>query len=286
MRLAWTSTDPAKEEPIADANVVIGSGYSESKWVAERIMQVAAEKTAFKPIVVRIGQLSGAANGSWNRSEWLPCIVKSGEVMGVLPDGEEVMSSFQTSLLELCSYSLRMQGISWLPLQNAASAVIEFRHAPAHIQLMHLTHPRPVKWSTVFPHFSNAIGAKLIPYGDWLARLEASAQAPGVTEVEAARQNPALLLLDSFRAYDSGVAADIFAGRDAMGVVKMDSTHAVRVAPALSEMHLEPLGKKDVESWVNYWRETGFLAQQGLKRKSEEPEDGPPAKKVATLQLA
>jgi thioester reductase-like protein len=70
---------------MADPTVAIGSGYPESKWVAERVLTLAAENTAFSPIIVRIGQLSGGRNGSWNPSEWVPSIVRSGQILGCLP---------------------------------------------------------------------------------------------------------------------------------------------------------------------------------------------------------
>ena len=57
--------------PIAP-NVAIGSGYTESKWVAERLLEIAAERKLVQSVVVRIGQLSGGKNGAWKVSEWRP----------------------------------------------------------------------------------------------------------------------------------------------------------------------------------------------------------------------
>jgi thioester reductase-like protein len=75
----------AAEGPITDPKVAAGSGYSESKWVAEQVLRRAAEATSFRPVIVRIGQLSGGRNGCWNPSEWFPIIVRSGETMRCLP---------------------------------------------------------------------------------------------------------------------------------------------------------------------------------------------------------
>lgn len=75
----------APESRLSDAAVAVASGYSESKWVAESILAEAAEKTALKPIVVRVGQLSGGINGCWTARDWLPAIVKSAETLGCLP---------------------------------------------------------------------------------------------------------------------------------------------------------------------------------------------------------
>lgn len=89
-QLDWHSETPAEELPIADPFMAVGGGYGESKYVAERILDGAAKTTPLKPIVVRIGQLSGGKNGSWNTSEWLPSVVRSGEVVGRLPASDDV----------------------------------------------------------------------------------------------------------------------------------------------------------------------------------------------------
>jgi len=73
------------ETAMTDAALAVGSGYPESKWVAERILTLASEKTSLRPVIVRIGQLSGGRNGSWNPVEWVPSIVRSGQLLGCLP---------------------------------------------------------------------------------------------------------------------------------------------------------------------------------------------------------
>jgi thioester reductase-like protein len=77
---------PVIEQAMADPAVAIGNGYSESKWVAERILVTAsAAVPMLKTTSVRIGQLSGALNGAWNPNEWLPAIIRSGPVLRCLP---------------------------------------------------------------------------------------------------------------------------------------------------------------------------------------------------------
>ena len=88
--IEWHSKTPAAEEPIQDAQTVVGMGYGESKWVAERVLDRAAKTTALRPVIVRIGQLSGGKNGSWNTTEWIPAVVRSGEVVKALPASDEV----------------------------------------------------------------------------------------------------------------------------------------------------------------------------------------------------
>jgi len=75
----------AAEEMLPNPETSVGTGYSESKWVAERILDAAAERTALQPVVVRFGQVCGDGNGTWNETEWFPSLVKSALTLGCLP---------------------------------------------------------------------------------------------------------------------------------------------------------------------------------------------------------
>lgn len=68
----------------------VGAGYTESKWVTEEILVTAAEATPLRPIIIRVGQLSGGPNGCWKPSQWVPSIIRSAITLGSLPDGPDV----------------------------------------------------------------------------------------------------------------------------------------------------------------------------------------------------
>ena len=61
------------------------NGYSQSKWVSERMLEVAAEQTSLQPVIIRVGQVSGGVNGCWNPLEWIPGIVQSASLTKALP---------------------------------------------------------------------------------------------------------------------------------------------------------------------------------------------------------
>jgi thioester reductase-like protein len=64
----------------------MGSGYSESKWVSERILARASlSNPALETVIVRVGQLAGGPTGAWNANEWFPSAVRSGRILGCLP---------------------------------------------------------------------------------------------------------------------------------------------------------------------------------------------------------
>ena len=78
------------EAPFTDLNYVNTSGYSESKWVSERILWTAGQQTSLRPVIVRVGQLSGGLNGNWNVREWFPALVRASQVVGGAPGNKGV----------------------------------------------------------------------------------------------------------------------------------------------------------------------------------------------------
>ncbi len=79
------------EHVLKDARLAVGQGYGESKWVAERILDIANERTESHNVIVRVGQISGnTRNGSWNVWEWFPALVQSHKIVDCLPDSQSV----------------------------------------------------------------------------------------------------------------------------------------------------------------------------------------------------
>lgn len=106
-QLETSVSEPAKETSV-DASRAMGSGYGESKWVGEKILEAAASETGLTTIVVRVGQISGGRNGYWHQKEWFPSLVRSSLFLRVFPGGDQVCSLFtirlNTSLI-CCSLS-------------------------------------------------------------------------------------------------------------------------------------------------------------------------------------
>lgn len=148
-----------------------------------------------------------------------------------------------------------------MPLQNAAAAIIDFRTAPS--STVHLAHPYPASWTSIFGPIAQALGVPLVPYSEWLDRLEADLSNPAHSEVEAATANPALRLIDMFRPYRNG-PADKTEAREAMGVPKLQTAQAVKASSALSRQNLPPLGKEDALRWLQYWQRVGLIKTKTL----------------------
>ncbi|THG97884.1 hypothetical protein EW026_g4198 [Hermanssonia centrifuga] len=218
----------ALEEPIEDPSVVAGTGYSESKWIGERILAAASEKAGLCAASVRVGQICGGVNGNWNEREWFPSVVKSAQYVGCLPDVEG--------------------DVSWIPSYNAALALVQMRTSDESI--LHLAHPRPVAWRTFMQAIAQRMRVPLVPYSAWLAALEQSQRDSQLSDLGKLNHNPALRLLDFFREVEAT------AEKEPLGCIHMATSKAELAAPALG---LPELGLEWVERWMHVWQESGFI---------------------------
>lgn len=82
-------SSPAKEVP-SEAHQAVYNGYAESKWVAERMLQIVQARTSLRPVTIRVGQLSGEADGTWPATQWFPSLIASSVHLGCLPQGSGV----------------------------------------------------------------------------------------------------------------------------------------------------------------------------------------------------
>lgn len=74
-------------------------GYSESKWVGERLLQLASDSNMIHGTVVRIGQLTGGVNGAWNTAEWFPSVTCASAALGCIPEGRGVSVAYDSPRL-------------------------------------------------------------------------------------------------------------------------------------------------------------------------------------------
>ncbi|KAJ7659561.1 hypothetical protein DFH06DRAFT_1044174 [Mycena polygramma] len=215
----------ALECPIADPRISVGLGYAESKWVAEKVLEIAGKTTALSPVIVRPGQLSAAANGAWNTSEWFPVLLRSSHHLGQLPD---------------------ISGrVTWLPVHHAAKALVEMRGSEE--RYMHLTHPSPVPMADILSAQAKLLGIPLVPYSQWLESLETAA-----SQESAASVNPGVRLIHFFRSY-----REVGPEEEPFFPAFLSNTVAVENSPSLQS--LAPLTAQDVEGWTAYLRQEGLL---------------------------
>ncbi|PIL27263.1 hypothetical protein GSI_10408 [Ganoderma sinense ZZ0214-1] len=226
------SLPPPVPEVLLDPSSAIGAGYPESKWVVEQVLHRVSERSGLPAVVVRLGQITGNKIGYWNEREWFPALVKSALFTHCLPDVDGTVSSF-------------------IPGYPAARAFAEMRNSSEPI--LHLVHPRAVPWRSIITPIAAELGVPLVTYDEWLAALVRTAGAEGSFQaVEAMRKNPALRLLDFFRA-----GRHVKEGFEPLGLPHLSTEKARSASETLAAM--SAIGEAEAKAWVAAWRSVGFL---------------------------
>jgi len=222
--LGYKSSVPAKEEHTTDPRVCVGLGYGESKWVAEQLLARVTQETGTRTTVVRVGQLAGDTRiGGWNPKEWVPAIVGISQTLGYLPSRDEE--------------------VTWLPVDTAASALLDMVHSDE--QVLHLVHPRPVPWKDIFAPIADRLKLSLIPYDNWLEHLRKAADGDHGEPIANGGHSAATHLREFFE--NNVEAAD----------VRLSTEKAVKVSRALD--NARPLGKDDAMKWLDFWARVGHI---------------------------
>ncbi|TCD64926.1 putative PKS/NRPS-like protein biosynthetic cluster [Steccherinum ochraceum] len=229
---------PVPEDVLSDPNLAVGSGYGESKYVVERILE-RAKQNGLDTMTFRIGQLSGSTGaGAWNVSDWVPILIKSSIALSYLP---------------------QLNGlVDWTPIDIAANTIVDIIQSSAFLpNLINITHPRPIPWSDVFAAVNVSVGGRLqsVPFSDWLTKLEA--RSANATEQDF-NDVPAIKLVRFFRSISMSSAARPDAP-NAGGRALYENTRAQALSESLRSA--QPIDQAGVGLWLKYWesRDPNFL---------------------------
>jgi hypothetical protein len=125
--------------------------------------------------------------------------------------------------------------------------------------MLHLVHPNPVPWDAVFRRIASTLNVDLVPYSDWLARLESNRlefEREAMTKLGgggSTRRPNAFTLLDMF--YKPVVIRSDL--RTEAFLPKVSTEIAQRVVPSFGSMR--QLNDDDVDKWLTYWKSTGLI---------------------------
>ncbi|KAG7091961.1 hypothetical protein E1B28_008350 [Marasmius oreades] len=220
-------------EEFVTADGALGTGYTESKWVAEQVIRAASSSTGLRASIVRVGQLTGGINGAWSTKEWLPSLIQASSFLKLIPDDNRI--------------------VSWIPLPIAGDIMVDFLSSPTAAevpQILHLLHPRPVSWTKLARVFATKLGASLVPYEIWLHALE------GVTSRIGPNKLNALTLLLFFKNVQETVNDT---DKEAFGFAKLSIEWTLGISRHLRGEELTDLSEADVDLWTTYWRREGML---------------------------
>ncbi|PSN60615.1 hypothetical protein BS50DRAFT_655177 [Corynespora cassiicola Philippines] len=135
-------------------------GYSRSKWVAEQICLRAHERTSLRGrvSVIRVGQLSGdSRSGVWNTKEAYPMMLSTAKLVGCLPDLDD-------------------EPLDWLPVDIAASSLLQatqYDGKDERIHVYHVLNPHHhPQWKQMLRWLGEDGNFDVVLPQVWISRLE------------------------------------------------------------------------------------------------------------------
>jgi thioester reductase-like protein len=156
-----STSRPIAEKLSQDPREASLLGYSRSKWVAEQICD-AANKKRDSPLasIVRVGQLCSNGAGIWNTTEAYPLLLSTSKITGCLPD-------------------LPKEVLNWLPVEQAAQAVVEIAFTNSkgsETPVYHVLNPHTTpNWKEMLDWLSASNEGpefEIASSSEWLERLE------------------------------------------------------------------------------------------------------------------
>lgn len=196
---SWQDQHPDQRVPegvLDDFDAPEASGYAESKFVSELLIEKIAASAQLTTSILRVGQIAGpveGTGGSWNKQEWFPSLIASSKHLGVLPSTMGPMGD-----------------IDWIPVDILAPVIIELVEGILHsdvarqngqTSVYNLVNPKMASWTSLLHAVQRATAIqRTITLPQWVDALDKSSLDKGGI-VSAA--NPAVKLLDFFRRLSS-----------------------------------------------------------------------------------
>ena len=241
------------------------NGYAESKYVAELLLDYAAQRLSITTSFARIGQVAGAAHhaGLWTKTEWFPSLVQSSQHIRALPDSLGItfgrIDWVPVDILADVLVEIALSGSQGTEYEEplAKTGNVEMKHS--HPRVYHPLHPHPVTWEAVRAIVAEELSSfsqgplETISLHSWLARVRQRAypmsdslQAWAEEDIEASLLiNPGVRLLDFFE--------EVLGSQDQEGNT-LDIEKTLEVSPKLRD--LPELKLEWIQKWVREWMQS------------------------------
>jgi thioester reductase-like protein len=222
--------DSVLEKIYEDWDMPLRNGYSQSKFVSERILDTAYRESGVPVTICRLGQAAGpsTSNGTWPKEDWFPTLIASSAHLHKIPDDLG-----------------RLDPTDWTPIDLLARVIVELSARPTKANteetlVYHVTNPSVHDWriqrSNVLAAFNTAKEKpQTVPLQVWLQSLRESASDPNVA------RNPALKLLDFFE--------EIAQVRVRVPYLEISRT----VGLSVNMFNLEATSRMDMMKWMKAW---------------------------------
>ncbi|RYP00943.1 hypothetical protein DL764_006344 [Monosporascus ibericus] len=218
------------EEAYDDWSIPEATGYGESKFVAERLLNAAAREADIPAIICRVGQVAGPTTtaGEWPRQEWLPSLIASSNYIGKLP----------VSLGQ-------METVDWIPVDILAQCILELATNPTYepgagAAVCHTVNPKHAAWADLLPAIIRCLNLgkvfEMVSLEEWVDALRESA-----SKTEDVDKNPAIKILDFYSKLINKSANPIL----------LDTKKAASLSKTL--VRLGPIQEAWIENWMRQW---------------------------------
>ena len=226
-----TDASVVREEDELDHGGILRGGYTQSKWVAEKL--VATARSRGLPInIYRPGMITGhSQTGSWNTADFTCQMIKSWIRSGYVPDLDALMDM--------------------TPVDYVSQAVVYLSRPEQSLgRVFHLANPHPPHVQQLYQWMrSFGYRLELIPYEQWRAALVNLAGHLRLGSEEKAVQSLASLLTVS----DSEGASQWVGG-----VPKFDSANTLNEL-AGTLIACAPINEQTLRTYFSYLIGSGFL---------------------------
>lgn len=220
------SNESVSEIPVTDSSVAQALGYGESKHVSERILDIAATRSGVPASILRVGQIAGSLTPSdeaWNRTEWMPCMVKTSKALRRIPAS--------------------IPDVDWILVNKLASIILELVHTGVETgtpQIFNLVNPTSAPWAPLVPPIQKRFGSEcqVVPLAEWIDILK----QVDMNDKEELASKPALKILDFYM--------DLERAGSVAGLT-YDTEHGLAASETMAT--LAPVSAEWMETWLDQW---------------------------------
>jgi len=204
--------------PSDDCSIALEIGYAESKYIAERVLHEANQRSGVPVSILRVGQIGGSTvqgNVALSRQEWLVSLIETSMIMGIIPS--------------------KVSLVDWIPINELGGAIIDIFHSEnssTEAKVFNLVNPNPLSWGalieTLIKHFD--MKTKPVPMKHWVEKLRRSTTS-----------TPAARLLGFFEAIGEGME------------VRFRTENSSKASETFRQM--QPISERWVVDWL---KQLGF----------------------------
>ncbi|PHZ16213.1 acetyl-CoA synthetase-like protein [Rhizopus microsporus ATCC 52813] len=219
------SSKEIEEKPyVEDTHVSMPTGYAQSKFIAEALMDYLVKKKNFPCFIERLGQVCGdTENGVWNALEQYPLMLMGGQIMKKMPKMDIK--------------------VDWIPVNDAANSISEIVLRTANTDyksldgfVFHIVNPNTITWPKLLDIMKSCgLNFESVPFQEWVELLSHTDDT-----------NPASPLLPYYQANVDHL----------LNMPGWKTEKAAQMAPSLSKAC--PVGPDLFKKFLVYWKSIGY----------------------------